>query len=195
MYASLAGVAAYGFGRARAAWKARRPPRGKLALPVIPSLRRRAGGGGGFLRYPFHLAAIVLEAFGSFEGVLGRVHDQIPFVVVLVGELHRIEGNRDVLFARPKKTADADDERGRFAALIDKHVHDLADLVVLRVIDVLLVPMGDGFAIAGDTRHDLSSRAAALLLGLRAPAWRNEGNEHRSIGQSPHGSVSFDAGT
>jgi hypothetical protein len=80
-----------------------------------------------WLATPGHRVPIIFEAFGIFEGILRRVHHQVPFVVVLVGELDRIEGNRDVLFARPKKAADADDERGRLAALIDKHVHDLAD--------------------------------------------------------------------
>src|SRR5438034_6324041 len=57
------------------------------------------------------------------------------------------------------KATDADDERARLAVMIDEHIHDLADLVVLRVIDVLLIPMGDGFAVARDARHHLSSRA------------------------------------
>jgi hypothetical protein len=135
---------------------------------------RRRIGGGASLRYPLHLAAIVFEALGILERILVRVHDQVPFVIIFVRDSDSIEGNGDLFFAHSKKAADADDECGRFALAIDEHVHDLADLVVLRIIDVLLVPMGDGFAVGWDAGHYLSSRAATLLLGLRAHARCNE---------------------
>src|SRR4029434_7043278 len=152
-------------GRRKARSAARRE---SSPLPIPWSLRRTSGGGGAFLRYPLHLAAIVLEALGTLEGIVVRVHDQVPFIVIFVRNLDSIEGNSDVLFAEPKKAADADDERGHLAVAIDKHVHDLADLVVLRIIDALLVPMGDGFAVGWDARHYLNSRAAASLLGFGA---------------------------
>src|SRR5262245_25018242 len=63
----------------------------------------------------------------------------------------------------PKKTTDADDERGHLAVAIDEHVHDLADLAVLRIIDTLLVPMSDGFAVGWDARHHLSSLRRILV--------------------------------
>jgi hypothetical protein len=52
-----------------------------------------------------------------------------------------------ILFAHAEKTADADDERGGLALPVDEHVHDLADLAVVGVIDALLVPVGDGHAV------------------------------------------------
>src|SRR5262245_19590756 len=104
------------------------------------------------------------------------IHYLVPLTIIFVRDLDRTEGNGHVLFARPKEAADADDERGCLAVVIDEHVHHLADLAVLRIIDVLLVPMGNGFAVARDARHHLSSRAAALLLGLRARACRNKRN-------------------
>src|SRR6266511_640005 len=126
-------------------------------LPISRSLRRTPGGGGALLRYPLHLAAVVPEDLGILEGILGRVHDQVPFIIIFVRNLDSIEGNGDVLFAHAKEAADADEESARLALAIDEHVHDLADLVVLRIIDALLVPMGDGFAVGWDARHCLSS--------------------------------------
>src|SRR4029450_2160671 len=102
-------------------------------LPMPCALRRTSGGGGAFLRYPLHLAAVVLEALGTLEGILVRVHDQVPFIVIFVRNLDSIEGNSDVLFAQPKKATDADDERGHLAIAIDKHILDLAHLVFVRL--------------------------------------------------------------
>src|SRR2546429_4971402 len=117
-------------GRRKARSAARRE---SSPLPIPRSLRRTSGGGGAFLRYPLNLAAVVLEALGTLEGILVRVHDQIPFIVIFVRSLKSIERNGDVLFAYPKKAAHADDEHGRLALAIDEHVHDLADLVILRI--------------------------------------------------------------
>src|SRR6266511_2349251 len=96
--------------------------RASSPLSIARSLRR-TGGDEALLRYPLHLAAIVLEALGTLEGILVRVHDQVPFIIVFVRNLDAIEGNGDVLFAQPKKAADADDERGHLAIAINKHVH------------------------------------------------------------------------
>src|SRR5436190_18529672 len=117
------------------------------SLPTCCSISERTSSGRrwspGVFRHPLHLAAVVLEAFGTFKGVFVRVHYQVPLVIVLVGDLDGIEGNRDVLFAHPEETADAEDEGSGSALAIDEHIHDLADLTVVRVIDALLVPMGD----------------------------------------------------
>ena len=59
-----------------------------------------------------------------------------------------MERNSDILFAHSEEAADSDHQRDDLAVLVDEHIHDLADLVVLRVIDVLLIPMGNGFAVA-----------------------------------------------
>jgi hypothetical protein len=45
-------------------------PQRKLPLPIPRSLKRTSGGSGAFLRYPLHLAAVVLEALGILEGIL-----------------------------------------------------------------------------------------------------------------------------
>ena len=85
--------------------KGRPRPRGRpckrkkdyLLLATRSRRWRGARGRGALLRHPLHLAAIILEAFGAFEGVFVRVHDQVPLIIVLVGDLDGIEGNGDVL--------------------------------------------------------------------------------------------------
>src|SRR5215831_6253979 len=123
-----------------------------------------AGRGGSLLRRPGHRIAVVLESLRALERILGRIHHEVVLVVVLVGDLHRIERHGDVLLARAEEAADADDQRSGLAAAVDQHIHDLADLVVARVVDVLLVPMRHGDALAGNRRQD--------LRGCSALAWR-----------------------
>src|SRR5262245_9330400 len=160
-----------------AAEATRRPTEASLLVTwPLRGSSRRTGRRRGLFWHPRHRVAVVFEALRAFEGILGRVHDQVPLVIVLVRDLDGIEGDGDVLFAHPEKAADADDERGGLALTVDEHIHDLADLAVVGVIDALLVPVGDGHAVGWDARHDLRSRAAALLLGLSGRARRNERN-------------------
>src|SRR4030095_3799783 len=63
---------------------------------------------------------------------------QIPFVVVLGSGPDRIERNGNVLLTHAEEPAHADDQRGDLAVAVDQHVHDLADLVVGRIVDVVL---------------------------------------------------------
>src|SRR6202034_2760359 len=79
-------------------------------------------------------------------GVLGRVHNQPPLVVLHRG-VNRAKRRGYVLGVHPKEAADRDDDCRDFAALVDKHVDDLTDLVVGRVVDILLVPVGNGDAV------------------------------------------------
>jgi hypothetical protein len=55
---------------------------------------------------------------------------------------------------------------------VDEHVHDLADLVVLRVIDVLLVPMSDGRK--GNPATEVSNAAGFLPLAGAVPPRRRD---------------------
>src|SRR5262249_20620571 len=109
-------------------------------LPVLARRGRcrRSRGRGGVLRGPGPRVSIIVESLGAFQRVLRVIHDQIPFVVVLGGGPDRIEGDGDVLLAHAEETPDADDERGDLAVAVDQHVHDLADLVVRGIVDVLL---------------------------------------------------------
>ena len=85
--------------------------------------------------------AIVLEAPAAPERILGRIHHEIVFVVVLGRDAHAFERNGGVPLARAKEATETDGERRGLAAAIDWNAHDLADLVVARIVDVLLVPM------------------------------------------------------
>src|SRR5262249_31208634 len=110
-------------------------PRGGPQVPLSVCWFLRTSGGELLLRTPRHRVTVVFEALGVLERILARVHDQIPLVIVLVRDLDGIEGDRDVLFAHPEKTADADDERGGLALAVDQHIHDLTDLAVVGVVD------------------------------------------------------------
>jgi hypothetical protein len=73
----------------------------------------------------------------------------------LVVALTELKGT--VLFARAEEPTYPDDERGDLAVAIDQHIHDLADLVVRGVIDVLLVPVGHRHAVGGKVCVDLGT--------------------------------------
>src|SRR5258708_10016511 len=107
---------------------------------------RRTRGRGGILRKPSHRIAVVLESFCAFERVLRGVHHEVVLVVVLGGDPDRIERYSDILLAHAEEPTYADDKRGDLAVTIDQYIHDLADLVVRGVIDVLFVPVGDRHA-------------------------------------------------
>src|ERR1700734_394341 len=86
----------------------------------------------------------------ALQLVLRRVHDEVPFVLIFGRYAHGVEGHGNILLASAEKPANADDERGHLAGLVDQNVHDLADLGVLRVIDALLVPVGHREGIGGN---------------------------------------------
>src|SRR3954470_3119475 len=98
----------------------------------------------GVLRRPSHGATVILESLRALEGVLRGVHHEVPFFIVLVGDLDRVERNGDILLAHAEEAADADDQRGDLALTVDEHVHDLADFAVTGIIDILFVPVSDG---------------------------------------------------
>ena len=75
---------------------------------------------------PLGLVAIVFVARRAFQGVLGRIHDQPPLVVLLLA-LDRTERYSNVFFSSTEKTANTDDEGVDAAFLIYKHVDDLAE--------------------------------------------------------------------
>src|SRR5262249_25111179 len=87
---------------------------------------------------PPGVGGVIGHAGGVVELVLIGVHREVPFVVLL-GAFHVAERNRDVLGAGADEAADLDDERRDLPVGADQNVLDLADLLVRRVIDVLLV--------------------------------------------------------
>src|SRR6266576_82387 len=150
-------------------------------LPARWRSGRRTRSRGGILREPSHRIAVVLESFCALERVLRRVHHEVVLVVVLDGGPDRIKRNSNVLVTHAEEPTYADDQRGDLAVAIDPHIHDLANLVVRGVIDVLLVPVSDRHAVGGKVCVDLGGRARSLsrcswnrLRGLRA---RNRGHE------------------
>src|SRR5205823_5378257 len=123
-----------------------RRPRAVVDATLLGPGRTAAGRSRGLLGDPVHRIAIVFESLGIFERVLGRVHHQVRLVVVLGFDLNGIEGNGDIFLAGPEKAANTDDQRAGFALVIHQDIHDLADLVVVRIIDVLLIPVGNRHA-------------------------------------------------
>src|SRR2546430_12945870 len=134
-------------------------------LPARWRSGRRTRGRGGVLRKPSHRIAVVLESFCALERVLRGVHHEVVLVVVLDGGPDRIKRNSNVLVTHAEEPTYANDERGDLAVAIDQHIHDLADLVVRGVIDVLLVPVGGRHAVGGKGCVDLRGRARSLLRG------------------------------
>lgn len=82
-----------------------------------------------------------LKPGALLERVLGRVHYQVYFVV-LCCRLDFLKRHRDIFFAGIEEPADTNDERADFARLVNENVHDLANLGIVRIIDVLFVPIG-----------------------------------------------------
>ena len=77
----------------------------------------RVGGVLLLIGNPCRKLPVIFEPGRAFQIVFGRVHDQAPFVVVLVGDMDGVERNGDVFFAGTQETADADDQRSHPARL------------------------------------------------------------------------------
>jgi len=87
-----------------------------------------------------------------------------------------VERHRYVPLADAEETADADHQRNCLPVPVEEHVLDLADLVVSRIVDALLVPVRDRFRVRRQSRQDLDrsrrSRGAwRLYLGFAR--WRS----------------------
>jgi hypothetical protein len=54
------------------------------------------------IRHPGCRSLIVSEAGRFFQTILGRIHDQVPFVVIFIGDVNGIEGDGNVFLAAPK---------------------------------------------------------------------------------------------
>src|SRR5262245_42051021 len=115
------------------------------------------------LGHSLGLAAVVLVPGRSVQGVLGRVHDQVPLVVLLCA-LDGMERHRDVLFASAEEASDADDERAHTAFLINQDIHNLADFVVVRIVDILFVVVRHGAGIGRQRVEGLGGRGRRTLL-------------------------------
>src|SRR3954471_2869278 len=96
---------------------------GNVGLSVLPwrrSRRRRSSCcRRRVLRRPGHSVTIILEPLRRLERVLRGVHDQIPLVIILAGDLDSIERDGDVLLAHPEEAAGADNQRGYLAFAVD----------------------------------------------------------------------------
>src|SRR6267378_1531032 len=122
-----------------------------IVIPLIallgPSERvrsyRRADDSLSGCRYPSGFGLVVHEPRGGLQSVLGCVQDQVPFIVFLT-RVEGAEGNRNILFAHPEESADANDQGRNTTFLVDQDVIDLADLIVRRIVNVLLVEVGHG---------------------------------------------------
>ena len=72
------------------------------------------------------------------RALLGDVFAILTLVVVLVaGDLDVLKADGDVLLAEPEEAAGADQQRNDLAVLVGDEVVDLADRLVVRVIDRL----------------------------------------------------------
>jgi hypothetical protein len=69
------------------------------------------------------------ESGGGFQSVLGRVQNQVPFIIFLTG-VQGAKWNGNILFAHTKKSTDANDHSRDLTFLVDKNVIDVADLIV-----------------------------------------------------------------
>src|SRR6266481_6213556 len=94
-------------------------------------------------RHPLGFGLIIRESRGGLQSVLGCIQNQVPFVVFLT-RVEGAEGNRNILFAHAEESADANDQRRDTTFLVDQDVIDLADLIVRRIVNVLLIEVGHG---------------------------------------------------
>src|SRR5262249_10092583 len=113
------------------------PPFGPSDTAFIRGIHRslhRLPGGFGLVKL---IAPRVLKCI--FRGS----HGQVPFAILL-SSVNGLERNSYVLLADPEEAANGNHESIDFAVLIQKNVADFANFRIRRVIDVLLVEVGDG---------------------------------------------------
>src|ERR1700719_1455330 len=89
-------------------------------------------------RHPGRFGLVVGEPRGGLQRLLICVQDQVPFVVFLAGA-HGAEWNSNVLFAHAEKSANANDYGRDTALLVDQSVIDVADFIVRRIVNTLLI--------------------------------------------------------
>ena len=94
-------------------------------------------------RHPGRFGLIVGEPGGGLQRLLVSVQNQIPFAVFL-GSTHGAERNSNVFVAHAEEPADANDHCSDTTFLVDKHVIDVTDLVVRRILDSLLIEISHG---------------------------------------------------
>src|SRR6266850_7419992 len=107
-------------------------------VPPAAPMMHLSGG-----RHPRGFGLIIRESRGGLQSVLGCIQNQVPFVVFLA-RVEGAEGNRNILFAYAEESADANDQRRDTTFLVDQDVIDLADLIVRRIVNVLLIEVGHG---------------------------------------------------
>ena len=72
------------------------------------------------------------------------------FLSFMVGST--LEGHSDIFFAGAQEVADTDNERRYFSGFIHQNILNVADLVFVRIIDILLVTVGNGDCLARQCR-------------------------------------------
>src|SRR3954470_13458709 len=69
--------------------------------------------GAGLLRHPGHRIAVVLEPLRALERVFAGVHHEIPLIIILAGDLDRVEGYGDRNFGQYACAANRTQSFGR----------------------------------------------------------------------------------
>jgi hypothetical protein len=65
--------------------------------------------------------------------------------------MHGLERHCNILFASAQEAANGDNERYYLAGFVDQNILDIADLVLVGVLDILFVPVSDGQCLAGQS--------------------------------------------
>src|SRR4030095_15355715 len=117
--------------------------------------------------HPLISAAVEGIAGRVIERLFGRVHDQVALAVLLC-QLERVEGNRDVFFAGAQNAADAADNGFYLAVLVDEQIVDVADLVILVIVDALVV-------VVADRKRAARQACDRLLIGRRRRRGKSTG--------------------
>jgi hypothetical protein len=92
--------------------------------------------------HPLRGGAVKRITGRALKRLLGRIHDEVA-LAILVGQLERVEWNCDIFFTCAKKTANTDNCSIYLAILVREKILDIADLVILGIVDALVVVVAD----------------------------------------------------
>src|SRR5690606_7275815 len=89
-----------------------------------------------------HLRVEVDELRRRLQFLARGLHDELHLRAFAGADLDRVDRNADLLFAYAQEAADADDGRGHLAVLVHHQVVDLADGLILGIVDGLADVLG-----------------------------------------------------
>src|ERR1700756_875121 len=127
-----------------------------LQLSALPLFIARS-----VLGNPRCALSVVLKARGVFERIFGGVERQVSFVILL-GGFNCVEAHSHIFLASTEETAHAHHCRFNLTALVDQKIHDLAELLIVLVVNILLIPVSHSSAVRRNAGHQPS--LASLLL-------------------------------